>query len=305
MAIHQLLGFIGGAAAAAFEATGGDATLTPGDGYKYHFYTTPGPAPFNVTGAPGDVDYIIIGGGGGGSGQPSGNNHGGGGAGAGGVRTGTLTATVQDYTFNVGTGGPVTADQYPGVVGNPSSALGITAQGGGSGGGYNQPTVEYNGGSGGGAPSYDRLANGQGDRVVGTNTPAPEQGNYGGVCDPSSSASAGGGGAGGSGGNVLPGTANIGGNGGIGIAFPGWTIPASYGTPGPNGSLRYFAGGGGGGGNGGGGSGGYGGGGAGSDSTNATPGTTNTGGGGGSTGGDGGLTGGSGGPGIIIIRYAV
>ncbi len=74
-----------------FSATGG-TILTPGDGYKYHFLTSP--QDFIVTGSPETVDYVIIGGGGAGCGQPSGNNFGGGGAGAGGVRTGSITATT-------------------------------------------------------------------------------------------------------------------------------------------------------------------------------------------------------------------
>jgi hypothetical protein len=281
-----------------FSASGG-TTFTPGDGYKYHFFISP--QDFIVTSSPGTVDYIIIGGGGAGCGQPSGNNYGGGGAGAGGVRTGSITATTGTNPFVVGATSPASTS-YSGAIGNPSSALGITAQGGGSGGGYNQtPTNLFNGGSGGGAPHYDPSTVGLGGRVTGTTTPAPDTGNNGGLGG--SSASGGGGGAGGVGGNSTP--TSIGGKGGLGMTFPGWTIPPSYGTTGPS-PGRWFAGGGGGGGNSGGGAApDGGGGGAGSDSTNATPGTANTGGGGGSTGGDGPLSGGNGASGIIMVRYLV
>ena len=61
------------------SATGG-TTATPGDGYKYHFFTSTGPNPFNVTDAgPGSFEYLLIAGGG--SGADRGNGAGGGGAG--------------------------------------------------------------------------------------------------------------------------------------------------------------------------------------------------------------------------------
>ena len=59
------------------EATGGTAT-TPGDGYKYHFFTSTGSNPFNVT-VGGSIEYVLIAGGG--SGADRGNGAGGGGAG--------------------------------------------------------------------------------------------------------------------------------------------------------------------------------------------------------------------------------
>ena len=284
-----------------FSASGGSAELTPGDGYKYHFFTTNDD--FTCT-APVSVDYIVIGGGGAGCGQPDGNNYGGGGAGAGGVRTGTLTVNAGDNPVVVGATNAAPPDAYDGAIGNPSVAFGITAQGGGSGGGYDQATVEYNGGSGGGAPHYPSGSGqiGYGNRVTGTSTPAPSQGNNGGAGG--NNASGGGGGAGGVGGDSS--APETGGKGGLGIAFPGWTIPTDYGTPGPNGSLRYFAGGGGGGGNSTGGAApDGGGGGAGASSADAGHGTANTGGGGGSCGGNNDLDGGDGGSGIVICRYTV
>ena len=278
-----------------FIATGGTKIDDP-DGYSYHFFTSNDNF---VTNVPGPIDYVIVGGGGAGAGQPGGNNYGGGGAGAGGVRTGSLTIGTGTNPVVIGATKSGAA-AYPGAVGNPSVAFGVTAQGGGSGGGYNQANVEYNGGSGGGAPHYNSSNNGIGDRVTGTTNPAPDQGNDGGTGG--NSASGGGGGAGGVGGNSAP--PGAGGKGGLGIAIPGWAIPPSYGTPGPSGPLRYFAGGGGGGGNGTGGAApDAGGGGVGSNDANAGDATANTGGGGGSAAGNGELTGGDGGSGIVICRY--
>ena len=103
---------------------------------------------------------------------------------------------------------------------------------------------------------------------------------------------------------IFPSQPKFSGKGGLGIAIPGWAIPPSYGTPGPSGPLRYFAGGGGGGGNGTGGAApDAGGGGVGSNDANAGDATANTGGGGGSAAGNGELTGGDGGSGIVICRY--
>ena len=279
-----------------FTATGGTKIDDP-DGYSYHFFTSNDNF---VTNTPGPIDYVIVGGGGAGTGQPHGNNYGGGGAGAGGVRTGSLTIGTGTNPVVIGatkSGAAV----YPGAVGNPSVAFGVTAQGGGSGGGYNQTNVvEFNGGSGGGAPHYSSSAIGLGSRVTGTTDPAPDTGNNGGAGG--NTASGGGGGAGGVGGNSAP--PGVGGKGGLGIAFPGWAIPPSYGTPEPSGPIRYFAGGGGGGGNSTGGAApDAGGGGVGAASANGGDATANTGGGGGSAAGNGTLTGGDGGSGIVICRY--
>ena len=94
---------------AALSATGG-TTATPGDGYKYHFFTSTGPNPFNVSDAgPGAIEYLIIAGGG--SGADRGNGAGGGGAGgvlghgmglpASAHQGGAVTVTAQDYTLVV------------------------------------------------------------------------------------------------------------------------------------------------------------------------------------------------------------
>ena len=63
---------------APLTATGGNATAEPGNGYKYHFFTSNGDL---VVDAPGDIDFIVIGGGGAG-GNSSANTPGAGGGGA-------------------------------------------------------------------------------------------------------------------------------------------------------------------------------------------------------------------------------
>ena len=289
-----------GAPAGTVAATGGSETLTPGDGYKYHFFTSDDN--FNVTSG-GNVEYIIIGGGGAGCGQPGGNNYGGGGAGAGGVRSGSIKTSAQTYPFVVGPTASGT-NSYTGVKGNPSSAFSVIAYGGGAGGGYNSPGADFTGGSGGGAPHYASTGIGTGGKQTGTMIDSLDIGSPGGRGG--GTASGGGGGAGGMGKNSFP-TPATGGRGGVGISFPDWTIPSGYGTPNTKPLAgRWFAGGGGGGGNTTAGAAPFGGGGGvGGASGNAGDATANTGGGGGSTSGSGDLTGGDGGSGIIIVRYEV
>ena len=274
------------------EATGG-ATTTPGDGYKYHFFTSTGANPFNVT-VGGPIEYVLIAGGG--SGADRGNGAGGGGAGGvfgdgmglppSGNQAGAVVATVQDYSLSVGAGHAGGASETVGGDGTPSTGFGKTAVGGGGGGQNNQsPGEGGSGGSGGGGDDTKSAGSGQ-------NYPGPTQQGYPGGEIGGGSGGGGGGGAA-SAGYVGNHPTNPGG-GGDGIGLPSG-IPPSYGTTGPDGSLRYFAGGGGGGqepGNGG-----YGGGGA----SQGNAGSSNTGGGGGS--GHDGSNGGAGGSGIIIVRY--
>ena len=284
----------------AIAATGGDAVFTS-DGYKYHVYTTTGsPQPFNVTdaGQSTNIEYLIIAGGGGGADR----GNGAGGGGAGGVlgygmelpstahQGGLVTVTIQDYALVVGSGGqgaPANSGgEGAGSNGTPSTAFGKTAVGGGGGGQNNVPAPGGDGGSGGGGD--DTVPAG-----AGHNYPGPTQQGFPGGVIGGGTGGGGGGGASGAGqaGNASP---NPGG-GGIGIGFS-W-CPSSYGDTGPDGSKRYFAGGGQGG-QSPSGSGGYGGGG-----NKDSNGQSNTGGGAGS-GYDGG-SGGTGGSGIIFVRYAV
>lgn len=297
-------------------ATGG-TVLTSGD-YKTHVFTSPGTFAVSAAGSPAgsnSVEYMVVAGGAGGGGGHSGSG------GAGGMRynypapaTGGLAVSAQSYPITVGGGGagrgsgPGNSTSTIGGSGGTSVFSTITSAGGG-GGAYsedtNRPGANANpGGSGGGG--------GHGGNGGGTgNQPpvSPPQGNnggggYGSPVYPGG----GGGGRGGAGGTPGNGTQPGGAAGagqGISDDFFGPTH-GSYGTPGPSGTNRYFAGGGGGGvhqttayqpgGPGGGGRGG-------SNGPN-TPGqsaTANTGGGGGGT--NGGGTSGAGGSGIVAIRY--
>ena len=294
-------------------ATGGTVT-TSGD-YKTHVFTGDGCFVVSCAGNPAGsatLDYVVIaGGGGGGYGD-------GGGGGAGGFRLSNsysipaptmsplvnptgITASAQTYPITVGGGGSGGINPNGLATAGGVSTFGpITSAGGGRGAGYSPcnpvSTIGGPGGSGSGS---------SGPAPVGLgNTPpvSPPQGNNGGVGGPG--AAGGGGGAGGVGGGTTG--PQAGGAGGIGSyisdTFFGPTAP-SYGTPGPVGSTRYFAGG----------AGGYGdvtfgpgpsagGGGQGSSGpTSGTAGTANTGGGGGT--GKPSASGFAGGSGIVMIRY--
>jgi len=306
------------------SATGG--TVVDCGDYRTHIFTGPGSFVVSKAGS-GDnsqVDYLVVAGGGGASWGTSGA----GGAGAGGFRVSNkwglsapsmsplsnptgISVTAQTYPITVGAGGPLGAPSPvpQGVPGSPSVFSTITSTGGGGGGGYPGAPGLPGGSAGGGSNSSG--AGGTG------NTPlvSPPQGNDGGAGttlgsgpEPNHRQGGGGGGAGAAG--TLANPSTNGGPGGDGSfianGFIGPTAP-SYGTPGPVGSTRYFAGGGGGGsqlaGAPGGAPGGAGGGGSGAASgpTGGSNGVINTG------GGSGGRYGcshpGLGGSGIVMIRY--
>ena len=300
------------------QATGG--TITCSGNCRIHTFTGPGtfqvtsvsPTPANNTAA-----YLIVGGGGGADG---GSGSSASGAGAGGYREGRtnpitpytasplaaacsgITVSVQSYPIVVGAGasgtnanGGTPTNQAPG---NVSSALGLSAAGGGSGNPGGAPTAGNPGGSGGGGSGNNPPAAGGSG-----NTPSvsPSQGNNGGPAAPSLGpgirAGAGGGGAGGVGGTGA--SPNVAGDGGVGV-------PTSI-----TGSALSYAGGGGGSnqmpGQGSGGAGSpCGTGGSGRVRSNPDQvggnGTTNRGGGGGAGVGTS-NPGGSGGSGIVVIRY--
>lgn len=299
------------------QATGGTIT-TPGNGYKYHFFTATGP--FNVYAGVGKIDTYLVGGGGGGGFTPGG----GAGGGAGGMRTvPQLDVSVGNYTVECGAGS-AGASQQNGATSNGSpskitSALGVLiveAQGGGGGAESGHPVYTNGGkpGGSGGGGNYGGGVGGLGNRDP-NNNPVPPQGNNGGVGYPSGPNYGGGGGGGASG--VGGNGANVGGPAGDGAAFGDPAINAlpQYGTPGPS-PLRYFAGGGGGGAYySGGAAGAYGGGGNGGPPTpqplEDRSGKVNTGGGGGgmghhSVGASGPLQpAGNGGSGIVILRYQI
>ena len=306
MAVEEGTGFIG---ENFIKATGGTITTCGND--KIHTFT--GPGTFTVcsladVSANNQVSYLVVAGGGG-----AGYYYGGAG-GAGGFRedkspTTTYTASPLDGAGNktvTATGFPITVGagggsaQYPttlGTNGSPSTFFSITSTGGGAGNGSpSGGSAGANGGSGGGGggigPNSGRTG-GSG------NTPpvSPPQGKNGGtVPAPSGSMGAGAGGAGGAAATSGPNDTIK--TGGVGA---GTAINPASGTPGPSGSLKYFAGGGAGGPPSGSAPGGYGGGG-----NYNTAGTVNTGGGAGADAGGGGPAPaykGGGGSGIVIIRY--
>ena len=302
-------------------ASGGNATVTCGD-YKTHVFT--GPGTFTVSNVGGScgptgsnkVEYLVVAGGGGG-----GLDFGGGG-GAGGFRTYTalpgtsplnapaaLPVAVQGYPIAVGaagTGGIESPFAAP-TQGGTSTFSTIDSAGGGFGGSA-PPKAGGDGGSGGGGKFNGGPTSGGSG-----NTPpvSPSQGNNGGPAPTGPPYKTGGGGGAGAAGATS--TTNSppapGAPGGIGShipdAFVGPTAP-SYGTPGPTGSVRYFAGGGGAGGySASSGAGGSGGGGGPSPPSGSDAGDTNTGGGGGGAPNDtpGNRDGANGGSGIVMIRY--
>jgi len=290
------------------SASGGNVNgLQPGNGYKYHTFTSPGP--FTVSSGTTDVEILIIGAGGGTSGS-TGCCIGHGGGGAGGVLYGALTVAPGPYSVSIGSGNA-------GSNGGNTSFGSHTALGGGEGGIYvGSSDPGKPGGSGGGAgwgggptPTWDFYGH------RGVQTPSGTLTGYGNPGGHSSDFSlpnsqitnGGGGGAGEKGGDGGNSAAGIGGNG---LQFPQFT-GSLIGVPALNPLNGYFAGGGGSGvrnnGGGNGGAGGAGGGGAGGPHNNAgTSGTANSGGGGG--GPSGGVTNysaTSGGSGIVVIRYKV
>jgi hypothetical protein len=283
-------------------ATGGTITNYTANGsdgvngiqYRVHSYTAIGNSSFSVSDAGSDslVDYLIVGGGGeGGNGTIPTSWENGGGGGAGGVRQGNgLLISASVYPVLIGAGGSTGSGgtTTPGVGsanGNPSSAFGLTADGGGRGGMRDHNRGD--GGSGGGGPAVGTISSGG----LGNSG----QGYNGGDGSPLTGGNGGGGGGGGAAAAGGNGNSSTGGNGGNGILVP-WAATVGLGSNG------YFAGGGGASGAVAG-TGGLGGGGDGSNSGNGAPAVANTGGGGGGARSGVNTSGGSGGSGIVIIRY--
>ena len=289
------------------SATGGDINgQAPGNGYKYHTYTTTGASTFVVSGGNlSNCEIFVVGGGG------SGGKSDAGGGGAGGIALATnKTLSPGTYPVTVGGGGAGVSSPGRGNDGSNSSFVApgftITGNGGGAGGAY--PNLTGNpGGSGGGNL-------GQNATPVPASQPSANPGipnvtNYG---NAGGHTYGGGGGAGGAGANGAGPPAFDGGAGGAGQQFPDYT-GALIGVPALSPLNGYYGGGGGGtsqppgyapGGSGGGGRGGE----NNSDSSPEMYGVTNSGGGSGGAG----TTGGAGhgdsfpaGSGIVVIRYPV
>jgi len=284
----------------AANATGGATSQITSDGitYRVHQFTTVGNSSFTVTnpGSWNQFEYLIVAGGGGGGGGWSG-----GGGGGGGVLTGTFAPANTTYPVVVGGGGAL--GQWNGVQassGANSSFFGLTAIGGGRGGGQSPDYVPSTGGSGGG---------GSGGRAEVGAAGTVNQGNAGGQGVSSGGPMGGGGGGAGVGKVGLPATTGASPRGGFGGDGRPSRIRLATG-------IEFFGGGGGGGGHGPAsppGQGGYGGRGGGArganyGTENAPGGTPNTGGGGGGAGGRTGIDGyasGPGGSGIVIVRYPI
>ena len=186
-----------------------------------------------------DVDYLVVAGGG--SAQT-------GAGGAGGYRTsfpgGTKIKLINGVTvpITVGAGAPASPTGADGVD-SVFSTITSTAGGGASAAANASP-----GGSGGGG-GYDGT-----NRLGGTgNSPptSPPQGNNGGNGEGYSAGcedtNGGGGGASSAGQTITGSPLGVAGAGGNGAGVPTSFVPASYGTPGPSPTVRYFSGGGGGG----------------------------------------------------------
>ena len=274
-----------------YDASGGVTTTTTQNGtvYKVHTFTASGT--FTPNGNF-NVEYFIVGGGGAGGGGFN-SWAGGGGGGAGGVLTNTNGAaypvTAQAYAIVVGAGGPSVSGNVASNNGSNSTALGLTAIGGGRGGRWQTTSVPSDaghGGSGGGGPNGQSFSTG-GFEAAGQGFPGGDGVLYTG------SSNAGCGGGGGATQRGFNATNSVGGAGGAGVTIN---------IAGP--AFAYAGGGGGGHGLvGGAGFGGIAGNGGGTN-TNGTAGAANTGGGGGGGGsGTVNTSGGTGGSGVVIIRY--
>jgi hypothetical protein len=318
---------------APFSGTGGEvsAGVAPGNGYRYHYFKTPGS--FTVSSTYGNasestIDILLVAGGGGGGARS------GGGGGAGGVAWAQsisipITVSGTSIPITVGSGGPggPTAsgpgtnggDTYFGSVPEPYYFI---AKGGGAGGG-DSPVNGAPGGSGGGAHYGPPDPNFAGSATQPAQNPGKSWvTNYGnpgsiGAGNPNWQSGAGGG-AGSAAGN---GDQSNRGSAGAGQAFPTFAVPFYMPAPDPyrpgiNPLPGIYYGGGGGAGDyppfipvnvptlatyGGSGPGGPSGG-----EGPGYPGVNGLGaGGGGGAGGGNGPSGGAGGNGIIVIRYSI
>lgn len=274
------LSLSGSSVAANVEATGG-TVLTPGDGYRYHLFTTTGTATLSVTSnASGKTaDILVVGGGGGGRAGTSGQTNAAGG-GAGGVVESSAVLTAGAFTVTVGQGGNSNSNGS-----NSSLALStgtVTALGGGTGG-----AAGGSGGGGTGGGSSGAIAGGAGTAGQG----------YAGGASCGNVYAGGGGGAGGAG---VAGScaAAKGGNGGPGRYVSKFTVAGVSGYYGGGGAGSDWCkatpnqGGTGGGGNS-----------AITVGTSGGNGAANTGGGGGGACETSNTPGGKGGSGIVVVRY--
>jgi len=212
----------GGAGRVPFSATGGTITTGSGPASGYTIHTFTATSTFNIVNSPGNpinVDLLVVGGGGGG----------GGGGGAVRYIPNVLVPTGSPFSF------PIIIGDYspsaPGISnGNPSSALGYTANGGGGNpGGTGFPL--NNGGSPGGGSGG--LNHDSGDRSAGNGTQVNIEGNNyywggGGGGNGNNSPGAPGGLGGGGGGGTSNATVGSGGGSALNTGNPG---PRASGSP--------------------------------------------------------------------------
>jgi len=290
------------------QATGGQISdyVVGSTVYRAHIFNTSDIFSVENVG-PGSVDLLLIAGGGGGGGSWTNSTIGnGGGGGAGGLFYRPVAITYGDNPVVIGAGG--IGDGYQqggntGTDGSDSTALDITADGGGRGGSYGSPGYAGGAGGSGGGAGYGQVvgsATGVSVSSVGVDLISPPAGwgrnggDYSGTAPVY--------GAGGGGGAAYAGTSGSGTSGGPGGDGLQYTVV---------GFTTYYAGGGGGGSDSGNpaGTGGIGGGGAGSTNaaraTNAIENTGSGGGGGGNGPGSSVGQGGNGGSGIAVIRYEI
>lgn len=236
-----------------FSASGGTTTpagITPGNGYRYHVFTSPGT--FVVSSGEGNVEYLVVGGGGAGGGYYGGAGGGGGvrsndpAGGPGGPspsREPDYAITEGTYPIVVGDGGTTTVYEGGGHSSfndtNVNNLGKIRSEGGGAGsqgGGASYPGGHPGAsGGGGGAGGGNTQTAGTGNRIIpgtannydGNNTPVPNQGFPGGAGGSSSGQynAGGGGGAGGAGYAGDPNSLSNGSFGGPGKANPSFAAP--------------------------------------------------------------------------------
>lgn len=196
------------------SASGGTET-TPGDGYKYHTFTSSGT--FTIT-VPGHIDILTVGGGGGGGGAADWSGSGGGESGGGGGGGGRVKALFNElepagaHAIVIGAGGA--GSTGAGADGNDTTYRGtvLVSNGGGLGAfASNSPNGGGNGGCGGGGAGTGGGTRGSADAVdTGVDIDLGFNGGNGANNPGGAIGGGGGGGAGGAGSNAT----SVGGAGG-------------------------------------------------------------------------------------------
>jgi hypothetical protein len=236
--------------------TGG--TITTPTGYRVHTFTSSGDFVLYDTRT---IEYLIVGGGG------SGGWDVGGGGGAGGMLTGSASKAAATYGVVIGAGAVYPPNNSTQNDGEDTTALGLTAVGGGAGGNYAGTGAGLDGGSGGGGGGWLQSVSG-GSGTTG-------QGNDGGDA-PTSAINYSGGGGGGAGGVGANETSSPSAAAGIGLASSITGSEVTYAVGGQGGNdLTYGS---------------------------QADGEVNKGGGGD---GAGGSTASNGGSGVVVLRYTV